>query len=203
MRRERSEWAQIWWEHADDPSTPRVLLVGDSISNGYRRWVQERLMGRFHVDLLATSKAIDDPGFFRELGYMLGDYRYEAVHFNNGLHGEHLDAEGYAKGMRRAVWAIRAKCPRVVVASSTPLTVPGDEGRLREDGNAQVLERNAVVREIATSRQLVYDDLYALALGKPEWRSGDGCHFNAAGYEALGAAASAAILETLEKGKKR
>ena len=48
--RETSEWANIWWDHADDPTMDRVLLIGDSISVGYTQPVIQRLQGIALVD---------------------------------------------------------------------------------------------------------------------------------------------------------
>ena len=38
--REYAEWNNNWWEEAGNFEARRVLLIGDSITNGYRNDVQ-------------------------------------------------------------------------------------------------------------------------------------------------------------------
>ena len=35
-RLETYEWDNVWWEHTEDRRAPRALIVGDSISCGFR-----------------------------------------------------------------------------------------------------------------------------------------------------------------------
>lgn len=62
IRREKIEWCSMRWNNAPDTRKPRALLIGDSIANGYHRFAVEQLNRRFNVDLLATSKSLDDQG---------------------------------------------------------------------------------------------------------------------------------------------
>src|ERR1019366_2255198 len=87
---EKYEWSDIWWDCADDSVMDRVLLIGDSISVGYTRPVIDLLKDRVHVDRLANSRGINDPALIHEITYVLGEFRYKAIHFNNGLHGFHI-----------------------------------------------------------------------------------------------------------------
>lgn len=41
--REEIEWVNFRWDHALDTSLPRVLLIGDSIANGYHGTVSASL----------------------------------------------------------------------------------------------------------------------------------------------------------------
>ena len=59
--KETFEWIQSWCDHADKNDLPRVLLVGDSIVRAYREKVGELLRGKYYVDYIATSYAIDQP----------------------------------------------------------------------------------------------------------------------------------------------
>jgi lysophospholipase L1-like esterase len=183
MQREQYEWVNLWWEEAADAKTPRVLLIGDSICVGYRPHVQRMLEG-FRVDQMATSKALDDPAFFKELRYMLGEYPYRAVHFNNGLHGVHADDADYEQGCRRALEMIRAACSRVAVALSTPVTQVGQTDRADPKMDALVCRRNAIVTGIAAELCMDANDLYTPMLGHPEYRLEDGYHYNEDGRQA-------------------
>lgn len=100
MFRQQIEWVNFRWDHAPDTSRPRVLLIGDSIANGYHGPVSASLKDRFNVDLLATSKCVADPAFVRETRFAMEEYSHALIHFNNGLHGGHLTDAEYEAGLR-------------------------------------------------------------------------------------------------------
>jgi lysophospholipase L1-like esterase len=197
--RETSEWTNIWWDHADDPTIPRVLLIGDSISVGYTKTVIERLQGIAHVDRLANSKGINDPAHFKELGYMLSEYRYKAIHFNNGLHGWHIPDDVYAFGLRHMVQTLQhyGQGARLVWASSTPIAASGDPAALDPDKNPQVIRRNDLASDIMQSYGIPINDLYTLMLDRPELRSRDSYHFNADGQAVQGEAVASILTKLL------
>src|SRR5438309_134160 len=85
--REDIEWLDVWVPDANAGGLPRVLLVGDSITRGYGPAVERNLKGKAYVARLATSKSVGDPGLLAEVSLVLGQYRFDLVHFNNGLHG--------------------------------------------------------------------------------------------------------------------
>ena len=196
---ERYEWSNIWWDCADDTTLPRVLLIGDSISCGYSAIVTKLLEGKVHVDRLGTSRSINDPVLLKETVMMLAEYPYAAVHFNNGLHGFHLDAPAYAAALGRYLALIRehAGDARLIWASSTPITVNGDVNTLNES-NQVVTARNAVAAEVMGQAGVPVNDLYSVVLGKPELRSNDGYHYNGQGYDVLGKAVADAVLRGTE-----
>ena len=61
VRRENIEWCNIWIPDATRTDLPRVLLIGDSICNGYHTGVEKALQGKGLVAMLATSSALGDP----------------------------------------------------------------------------------------------------------------------------------------------
>jgi hypothetical protein len=196
---EKFEWSDIWWDCADDPSLPRVLLIGDSISCGYSRVVTRLLEGRYHVDRLGTSRSLNDPVLAKETVMMLQDSPYAAVHFNNGLHGFHLSPEQYAAGLRQYLALIREHCgdAKLIWGNSTPITVGGDTATLA-DSNAVVITRNELAAAIMSEAGIPTDGLYGTVIGKPELRSGDGYHYAGDGYEVLGKAVADAVLSAVE-----
>jgi hypothetical protein len=197
--REEMEWANLWWSHADDLATPRVLLIGDSIVVGYSQTVMTRLQGVAHIDRLANSRGINDPALAKELCYMLSEYRYSAIHFNNGLHGAHISDDVYARGLHAMVQLLMlyGQGARLVWGHSTPVTRSGEPTELDADTNGQVLRRNAVAVDIMGVYEIPVTDLYGLVVGHPALRSLDGYHYNEQGQTLLGEAVAAAIQHAL------
>jgi GDSL-like Lipase/Acylhydrolase family len=178
--REDMEWANLWWEHAPDTKLPRVLLIGDSITNGYHGKVRDLLRGRANVDLLATSASICDPALIAQVKLAVGDYKHAIIHFNNGLHGFHLDEAHYEAGLRRLVDTLKQLEPqaKLIWAMSTPIVLGNDVGKL-DPKNEVVLKRNEIAARVMRELGIPVDDLYSLVAGKAEYRvSGDGYHYN-------------------------
>lgn len=191
IMREEYEWSNIWWDHADDASLKRVLLIGDSISVGYTQPVIDRLKGIFHVDRLANSRGINDPALSKEIDYMLSEYQYEAIHFNNGLHGFHIPDDVYAYFLEHMVQTLiqYGHGAKLVWASSTPVTTPDAEN------NALVLRRNALAAGIMQRYNIAINDLNSIIAERPELSAGDGYHYKAEGYTLLGEAVTQALTQ--------
>jgi lysophospholipase L1-like esterase len=191
---EQYEWSNIWWDHANDAETPRVLLIGDSISCGYSGVVTNRLEGKVRVDRLGTSRSLNDPVLLKETEIMLAEHPYAAIHFNNGLHGFHLTGPQYGAALKAYLDLLEAHkgAAKLIWGSSTPITESGKPDTLAPS-NEVVISRNALAAELMASRGIPINDLYALASGKPDLRSGDGYHYTPEGYEVLGQAVSEAL----------
>ena len=194
---ESIEWSNFRWHNAPDTNLPRVLLVGDSIVNGYGAKVQEQLKGVANADFWATSKCASDKDYLVELDYILHSRSYAAVHFNNGLHGWEIDEAIYAAHLERALGYLKGTCPVVIWRNSTPVTVRDDPATLDPVNNPRVLERNALGAAIARKLDLPIDDLYALVVGKTELSAGDGYHFTGEGQDIQAAHVAGMIRELL------
>ncbi len=109
--RESIEWSVTYTYGATDEKLPRVLLIGDSICNGYQGEVRARLDTKANVTFWASSKCVTDRDYFRELDLILGGYDFDFISFNNGLHSLTTDASEWEQAYRRAVEFITAKCP--------------------------------------------------------------------------------------------
>ena len=196
LPRERSEWCQIWWEKANDAKLPRVLLVGDSICNGYHGVVKKQLAKFANVDKLASSKNIADPALVKEMGYMLGEYAYAVVHFNHGLHGFRIPKQDYEKYLRDYVAKVKTMAgdAKLVWASMTPLR--GDH-----PNNKVIVARNEIAAKVMEENGIAIDDLHIVVVGKEGLRSdnkGDAYHYNGKGYAALGAQVSQYVTKLME-----
>jgi len=190
--REQFEWMNIWCNNANDLTLSRVLLIGDSIVCGYSPIVIKQLQDKANVDRLGTSRSINDPVLIKETTLMLEDCSYIAVHFNNGLHGWHLDDEPYAKYLRQYTQLLQklSNGAKLIWASTTPITVQDDTQTIDLEKNSTVIRRNVLAEEIMQEYHIPISDLYQLVLNKAELRSADGYHYNADGQRVQGEAIS-------------
>lgn len=200
MTREFYEWANLWWENAPDTASPRVMLIGDSITNGYKNAAQELLRKRgVLVDMAAGSRSVEDDALSAEINYVLGDiqgHKYKAIHFNNGLHGSHLTGVEYETGMRAAIKLIRSLRPEaaLILVTCTVFTPKGSEGNVDPEKNAFVLERNAIIMKLADESGLPVDNLFAAVCGKAEYPQPDTVHYTEAGYKRLAESVAESVL---------
>ena len=85
---ERREWDRMWIEDTTDAQEPRVLYIGDSISNGTYLCATKAAERKILFNNYATSKALDNPYFYPQLKMFIEQCeRRDAIIFNNGLHG--------------------------------------------------------------------------------------------------------------------
>ncbi|MEN6574975.1 MAG: prolyl oligopeptidase family serine peptidase [Phycisphaerales bacterium] len=183
--RERIEWCDIWITNADKGDLPRVLLIGDSITRGYFDGVEKALAGKANCARLTTSRCICDPVFFDELALVLRQYRFQVIHFNNGLHGMGYTQDQYRESFTRLMDALgkHGQGARLIWASSTPVRKRGAPAEL-EGTTETVRERNRIAAELVGKGGLPVDDLFDLGINHPEYYGDDGVHFNAEGRAA-------------------
>jgi hypothetical protein len=201
VRRENIEWSNIWIPEATRTDLPRVLLIGDSICNGYHTAVEKNLQGKCLVAMLATSSALGDPALAEQVKLLLGNYKFAAVHFNIGLHGWDSTEQEYRQEFPKLVKVIRQGAPtaKLVWATSTPCRQPAPNLREFAERNERVKARNQIVVELAAAEGVPVDDLYHLVENHPEYWGGDGVHYNAQGQTAEAAQVARAILDVLAK----
>ncbi|NMD86390.1 SGNH/GDSL hydrolase family protein [Victivallis vadensis] len=187
-RREEIEWSIHYAFNAGDRTLPRVLLVGDSICNGYHAQVRERLLGIANVTFWASSKCVTDPDYLRELEFILEEYPLDLIHFNNGLHSLTTDRAEWEAALRNTFRMILDKLPgiRLMWCASTPLTDP--------ELTAQAVELNAIGARVAAEFNLPADDLFSVMnpLDRKEFWC-DKYHFTPAAKELQGDAIAQAL----------
>lgn len=177
---ETYEWDSPWWEHMENPTSPRAAIIGDSISNGTRPKLNEISGEKLLFDGFHTSKALDNPFFAASLELFFSQTRRtDMILFNNGLHGWHLDEAGYEKHYREMLEFLLKKEVPVFILLTTFL--PSDPDR-----NTVVRKRNGIALKLAEEYGLKVIDLYNVSEKLPaEQYCGDGVHFRDAGYIAL------------------
>ncbi|HNX33094.1 MAG TPA: SGNH/GDSL hydrolase family protein [Kiritimatiellia bacterium] len=154
--REATEWIVSYAYNANDAKLPRVLLIGDSICNGYSKDVCEELAGTAYVTFFATSKCVCDKSYLRSLAFFLDEYDYAVIHFNNGLHSLSSDRRDWETCLRASVKLIKAKGKgaKIYWASSTPLKDPALTAKARE--------LNAIAARVMNEEGVPTNDLFAL-----------------------------------------
>ncbi len=155
---ENVEWSIGYAFHLTDAKKglPRVLLVGDSICNGYQGAVQKRLDGKVNVSYWVSSYCVTSPNYLKFLSIYLDEAKYDVIHFNNGLHSLDTPEAAWEKGIKAAFALIRQKQPgaKLVWCPSTPLK---DAAKTKK---AKAL--NDIAAKEAKRLGLAVDDLFAL-----------------------------------------
>ncbi|MEJ2448735.1 MAG: hypothetical protein P8Y37_12460, partial [Anaerolineales bacterium] len=71
VKLEQNDWTTIWIENANQSSLPRILLVGDSITEGYYTKIKKRIEVNYYLGRYTTSKFVANPDFISELSILL------------------------------------------------------------------------------------------------------------------------------------
>src|SRR4051794_35556207 len=200
VKREGIEWCDIWISHSTENALPRALLIGDSITRAYYSQVEQKLGGQAYVGRLATSKSLCDPALLDEISLVLKQYKFDVIHFNNGLHGWDYSEEEYGRAFPELIKTIKHGAPgaKLIWATTTPI-------RERKEltiapKTERVKARNEIALKLVTKEKILVDDLFTLAIDHPEYYSSDGIHASAKGISAQ-AAQVAATIDACLKGK--
>ena len=194
---ERIEWTNYWRE--DSHGKDRILLIGDSISNGYKSIVHRELGGELCISAMSTSKSAANPHFCEEIEMIARqeDYCYKLVQLNSGLHSGGQSEQEYEANLEKIILFIQKILPNaiLVLANSTPTTVKNEPSNFIE---GSVQKYNAAVDRLGAKYGLPVNDLYSLVYGNAEIRSLDGYHYIAEGNELLGKKVTEFIRENLK-----
>lgn len=187
QNRKRIEWSNFWWENANKDCS-RILLLGDSVTRGYR----SSLNGIFEntgyvVDLCAFSASITDgmtdkmiDGFFS-----FQEYSYEYIGIQlGGQHGFTLqcslreeDRHLYKMNFQRYALKLRNKCKNMFFISYTPTVINENLNMDNRKRNKELITRNEIVKEVADEMECLYIDIWDKLLHK-KCQHVDGIHFD-------------------------
>lgn len=197
--REDIEWLNVWLPNTNDTLLPRVLLIGNSITQSYYPGVTNLLKDKAYVGRLTTSKSLGDPALIAEVSLVLQQATFNVIHFNNGLHGWGYTEEEYAKSFPQLIQTLKelASTATLIWASSTPTRT--GEGMLDFDPlTERTKERNKIALKAISGYRIAINDLFALAELHPEYYTGgDGVHLNQEGVNALAAQVANAIEQVI------
>lgn len=185
-----------------DPSLPRVLLIGDSIMNGYSPFVIGELQGKVNVvRLVAFGMIGGNETTAAAFCAKLKDGDYALIHYNDGLHSlpPRITDEQFGVGLTAMLQHLKTVTPRVIWATTTP--APDRNNTLGpESQNATVITRNEMSKKIAAEFGVPVNDLYSLVIADREKLQGfANLHFTPAGSQLMGQHIAARILEALSQ----
>ena len=161
-----------------DPTLPRILVAGDSISMGYRGFISEAFKGRAYVDYWVGGgwfeyeiKGNDFPGL-RNWDNVLSNGPYDVVSWNattlhmwNGAPGR-CSEKNYPGNMTRVVEHLQktAANTKFIWIRCTPWRTTPDTGKpsLAPERNDCIIRLNKVTDEIMASHGIPEVDLYSL-----------------------------------------
>lgn len=172
-----------------DPALPRVLLIGDSIMNGYSPFVVEALRGKANVGRLVAFGMIGgNDASAAAFCEKLKDGDYALIHYNDGLHSlpPRITDEQFGTGLTAMLKHLKTIAPHVIWATTTP--APDRNNTLGpESHNGTVLTRNAMSKTIAATAGVPVNDLYTLVIAERETLQGfANLHFTPEGSKRMG-----------------
>jgi lysophospholipase L1-like esterase len=178
------------WDFVQDvPGLPRVLLIGDSVSRGYTQAVRQALAGKANIHRAPANCGPTASGL-RNLEVWLGDGRWDVIHFNFGIHDRNTPVQDYLSRLETIVKRLQATGARLIWASTTP--IPDDPAK--KQSAASIVERNAAAAGLMAKHGIAINDLFtAISPRLAELQNPNDVHFNAAGYDFLGARVAEAV----------
>jgi lysophospholipase L1-like esterase len=199
IKREGTEWCDVWMPDSNQSNVPRVLLIGDSITRGYFPAVEALLQGKASCARLSTSKSVGDPALATEITAFLSESKYDVIHFNNGMHGWDYTEDEYRQYLPEMLRAIRQAAPgaKLIWASTTPVRADIPAG----PSNSRIDARNAIAREFFQHKEIPIDDLHALMAQHGDLHSDD-VHYTDAGYSVAAQQVAGQILAALPGTRK-
>ena len=199
--KESIEWCDIWISHANETNLPRVLLIGDSITRAYYPQVEKHLTGRAYVGRLTSSAFISDPALLMQIKMVLSEYKFDVIHFNNGMHGWQHSEKEYEEALPEYFKTIREYAPnaKLIWANTTPLKV---SSALSENFTVatddRIAQRNAIAAKFMQAAGIPMEDLNTPMQGHPEYHDGN-VHFNSRGIAVQADLVAADVGKLLEQ----
>ena len=173
-----------------DPTLPRILVVGDSISMGYRSFITQHFKGRAYVDYwvggswFSSGLIGDDFPIFHAWNGILSNGPYDVISWNamtlhmwNGMPGR-VSEDTYPANMTKMVEFLQKTAPKTkfIWIRCTPWRTTPETGTPTFDPvkNAPIIRLNKLTDEIMASHGIPEVDLYALCEKKFDTLQ-DGC----------------------------
>lgn len=195
-KREKVKGASNAWDFVeDDPALPRVLLIGDSVSRAYTLTVRKELAGVANVHRAPANCGPTATGL-KKLDVWLGDGKWDAIHFNFGIHDRATPLAEYTGRLEELVTRMKATGAKLIWATTTPIPDVAE----KKWTAASITERNAAAAGVMAKHGVAIDDLFsAITPRLAELQNPDDCHFNAEGNEFLGVQVAAFLKSAIPR----
>lgn len=170
-------------------SLKNVLLIGDSVMNGFRQFVIDSLKKNANVDCWLTPMHLNSEHLFADLQKVVSSKHYDVIQFNIGLHGwpkGRIKDNEYVPLLEKYVKTLieNAKFAKLIWASITPVTEQ-DEAALNKEINPIIAERNKLAGGVMKKYKIQVNDLYGLVVDKLHLARLDRFHWKAEGYQLM------------------
>ena len=185
----KREGIECAWDYVkDDPSLPRVLLIGDSISRGYTLPVRHRLEDKVNLHRIPQNGGPTAIGL-RYMDGWLGQKPWDVITFNFGIHNRKTKSETYAQDLEKIVAKLKTTAATLIWITTTP-TLSGAKGYPSDYAK----RLNPVAEAIMKREGIKIVDLCARVTPLLEtYQLKNDCHFTLEGYEFLGGFVAGAI----------
>ncbi len=171
-----------------DATLPRILLIGDSIANGYLEPVRKAFAGKANIDAWITPTSQGDKRLPAIVEEIAKQHDYAIIHFNLGLHGwqpgripegqfEPL-THGLVQGLKKG-----APQAKLIWATITPVTVKGEPGKLNPEVQPTIDAHNAMALKVMKDEAVAINDLGALMHQHLDLAAGDMFHWKKEGMK--------------------
>ena len=185
-----------------NPALPNVLLIGDSIANGYLEPVTKALAGKANVEAWITPTSQGDKSLPGKIADICAAQKYAVIHFNLGLHGWQPGRipEGQFEPLTHTlVQSLKKSAPQAVLiwATITPVSVKGEPEKLNPEIQPTIEQHNALATKVMKEEGVTINDLDALLRPHLNLMAGDMFHWKPEAREMMARAVSEAIVKAL------
>lgn len=187
-----------------DPKLPRVLLIGDSILNGYHAKAAELLRGKVSLDVWVTPKHIGSGDLPTDMKAIFAEHTYDLILFNDiGLHAwtpGRIPEGQYEPMTRNHLANLRKFAPKakLIFATTTPMTAKTRPIAFDPEFNPLIVERNQIAVKVMQENQVPIADYYGILAAKLDLAAGDRFHWTRPAYELLAQCAADQVARALD-----
>ena len=190
--------SNAWDFVKDDPTLPRVLLIGDSVSRGYTAAVRKALAGKANVHRAPANCGPTASGI-KHIDAWLTDHpgggKWDVIHFNFGIHDRGSPVADYTARLEQLVQRMKQTDAKVIWASTTPIP----DNPEQKQTAASIVERNAAAAEVMQKHGVAIDDLFGFITPRlAEMQRPKDVHFKDEGYELLGQKVAESVTDALK-----
>ena len=193
--REGIEWSNFWYDRANEKTSKRILLIGDSTSRVIRSSMSNTM--NCPVDLFATSAALRDSMFWNQLDVFFKEsvYNYTSIFVWVGNHSRRSvdgvssfkkeDYERFAADFSDLIDYVKLQSRQIIVLSTLHMVMPHNRFHFIEkirkkffikpkenfnDTENQVVEgKNTIMEEIAKKKDVPFYDIDSVLLNSKYW----------------------------------